>query len=108
MLREVIQIFLDDLLRQIEAVRKAIGDRNSKKLQTTAHTLKGSMLILRTKSPYQNASKLEQMGIQNKLDESEVIFEILRRDLTALADELGRFLEGDGEQPLSGSCVSAS
>lgn len=98
LLRELVQLFLADLPDAVETLKRAVKQHNGQKLRAAAHTLKGTMLFLHTKDPYQNSLKLEQFGEQNKLDECEVVFEILRRDLATLTEELNWFLEANVEE----------
>ena len=98
LLRELVQLFLAALPESIANLKNAVRCRNGKQLKAAAHTLKGSLLFLHTKDPYQNAFKLEQFGTQNKLDECKVVFEILRRDLNSLSEELNWYLESNVAQ----------
>jgi len=98
LLRELVELFLTDLPEAMNQLKRAVKQHHAKKLKTAAHTLKGSMLFLHTKAPYQNLFKLEQFGDQNKLDECEVVFEILRRDLNSMTEELNWYLNTNVEE----------
>ncbi|MCL4136969.1 UNVERIFIED_CONTAM: hypothetical protein GTU68_053546 [Idotea baltica] len=98
LLRELIDVLNRDLPGMTDNLEAAIKERSLKKLKATAHVLKGSMLFLNTKEPYQNLFKLEQVSDQNSFDNCEVVFEILKRDMKSLREELAWYLESTPAQ----------
>ena len=98
LLCELVTVFLDDLPLQLENIKNAIKQHSAAKLKASSHSLKGAMMFLHTRSPYQNACKLEQLGDENSLDDANVVFEILQRDIATLKTELEAFVAGDGEE----------
>ena len=98
LLLELITVFLEDLPLQIGNIDNAIKQQSAAKLKASSHSLKGAMMFLHTRSPYQHACNLEKMGDENSLDDANIVFEILQRDLETLKAELEAFVAGDGEE----------
>jgi CheY-like chemotaxis protein len=93
LLKDLVEVFLDDLPNLITSLTEATKYRNANKLKSAAHMLKGSLLFLGTKEPFHHTFKLEQMGVMNELEDCEVVLIALRRDLDSLSQELNQFLK---------------
>ena len=50
------------------------------------------MLFLKTKLPYEYASKIEKMGADGDLDDAKSVFDEVKKHSQSLADELTLFL----------------
>jgi PAS domain S-box-containing protein len=98
LLRELIDVLYQDLPTMTANLGAAIKERNVKKLKASAHVFKGSMLFLNTKEPYQNLFKLEQVEGQDSFDDCEIVFEILKRDVKSLSEELAWYLKATPAQ----------
>jgi PAS domain S-box-containing protein len=92
LLRELIQLFLDDLPRLTENLRQAVLDADQKKLKSGAHLLKGSMLFLHSRPSYESAMKLEQLCKKDDLSKADALLEELELNLETLSAELNDYL----------------
>jgi len=68
LLREVAGIFLTECPDLIEDIRTAIDSRDPKRLERSAHTLKGAVSNFGARAATQAAFQLEHLGRQNRFD----------------------------------------
>ena len=92
LLRDLIGIFLDEQPDLLKKLSSAVEKNNASELKKVAHKLRGSMLFLKTKQPYEFASKLEQMGDSNQLEDGETVLVELKKHCHSLTEELKAFL----------------
>ena len=92
LLRDLIGIFLKELPNLLANLNTAVGEDNASEVMKVAHQVKGSVLFLNTKLPFEYASKLEQMGASNELDDSGAILFELKEHFHSLTEELKVFL----------------
>ena len=59
---EIVQIFLEDTPKRIEALSQAVADGDADKIQKTAHSLKGASANLAADPLKQAAQVLEKVG----------------------------------------------
>ncbi len=95
---ELIALFLSDIPKRIEAVRKAILDGNATALIRTAHSLAGGAASVGARAMSELAGELEKLGRRGELGEApgllaklEAEFEQVRETLQPLriTEELG-------------------
>ncbi|MFG0262567.1 MAG: Hpt domain-containing protein [Novipirellula sp. JB048] len=60
--RALIEMFQAESERQLDAVRQAVAARDAKRIQATAHILKGSVALFGAKACIEAAAKLEEMA----------------------------------------------
>lgn len=91
---EAIQSFLATLPSLISALEKAVMEKNAKNIETSAHTLKGSVSNFHANVSVQMAKDLELMGKSKALEGAEKLFfelkielKILNKELQGLVDE---------------------
>lgn len=92
LLRDLIKIFLDELPDLLEKLSDAVDANDAGGVKKVAHKVKGSVLFLNTKQPFECASKIEQMGANDDLADGENVMTELKEHFNALAQELSTFL----------------
>jgi signal transduction histidine kinase/DNA-binding response OmpR family regulator len=71
LLGEMAAIFLDECPKRLSDIRHAVASSDARALQRTAHTLKGSVANFTAHTATQAAMRLEMMGRDGDLTESE-------------------------------------
>ena len=92
LLRDLIAIFLNELPDLLKELDIAVNENDAKKVKKIAHQVKGSVLFLNTKLPFEYASKIEQMGAENELDDGMSVLAELEEHFSSLSEELKAFL----------------
>jgi PAS domain S-box-containing protein len=94
LLRELVQLFLDDCPRLLADIHEAIAGADAAKLQLAAHTLKGSVSNFAAPATHAAAQRLESLAEQRNLTDApaaaaslEAELDRLRPALTALTAE---------------------
>jgi HPt (histidine-containing phosphotransfer) domain-containing protein len=88
LLREIAILFLDDYPKSLSELRDAIQTGDAKRIERTAHGLKGSVSNFGARSAVNAALELETMGRAQKLVEVEQVLRTLELALAALRPEL--------------------
>jgi two-component system sensor histidine kinase/response regulator len=81
LLRELAGIFIDECPNYLAAIREAILSANPKALETSAHTLKGSLGNFSTKDAHASALQLEILGRLGSVDGAAEILQKLEEQL---------------------------
>jgi CheY-like chemotaxis protein len=84
LLRELIDVFLDDVPRLLKIASEAADRRDSSALRATAHSIKGSMLFLNPRSAIEVAQALEQVAATGNIDASNALLTQLREQIAAI------------------------
>ena len=91
LLKEVVELFLEDYPSTFERIKSAIANRDAKALEHHAHSLKGSVSTFGANRAFEAAFALEKQGrggdltgAQNGLLELEQALEALRPELVVL------------------------
>ena len=91
LLKELAELFMDDSLRLVDRIRRAVMQKDADELEKASHGLKGSVLNFEAKKVADIAQALETMGrnrditqAQNVVDELEKRIEALRAELKAI------------------------
>ena len=92
LLRDLIGIFLDELPGLLKKLDVAVNASDADGVKKVAHKVKGSVLFLNTKLPFEYASKIEQMGAGNELEDGTTVLAELKEHFYSLAEELKAFL----------------
>jgi signal transduction histidine kinase/CheY-like chemotaxis protein len=69
--KEMAQLFLDELPKRLAEIHRGLSERDTKGLQRAAHTLKGNASIFAATQVVLAAERLETMGQENNLDDAE-------------------------------------
>jgi HPt (histidine-containing phosphotransfer) domain-containing protein len=88
LLRELIDVFFEDAPERLDAVRRALADRDAGALYRAAHALKGSAGNFGAPNVVGRANRLEALARENELDASALEFELLETDVNQLVAEL--------------------
>jgi HPt (histidine-containing phosphotransfer) domain-containing protein len=88
LLKEIAILFLDDYPKSLSELREAVEARDAKRVERTAHGLKGSVSNFGAGPAVEAAFQLETMGRAQKLVEVEQVLRSLELALAALRPEL--------------------
>jgi HPt (histidine-containing phosphotransfer) domain-containing protein len=88
LLKEIAGLFLDEYPRALDEMQKALALGDPKRLERSAHGLKGSVANFGARSAVDAAFQLEQLGHANKLDQAPKALASLERALASLHAEL--------------------
>jgi len=88
LLLELIDVFFEDAPQRIEALRRALADRDADALYKAAHALKGSAGNFGAPTVVGRANRLEALARENDLDAAALEFEFLETDMNQLVAEL--------------------
>jgi HPt (histidine-containing phosphotransfer) domain-containing protein len=88
LLKEIAILFLDDYPKSLSELREAVEARDAKRVERTAHGLKGSVSNFGARPAVEAAFQLETMGRAQKLIEVEQVLRSLELALATLRPEL--------------------
>ena len=88
LLREVIELFLDDYPQALEGIRSAVAAQDAAALEHKAHSLKGSVSTFGARRAFEAALALEKQGRSKNLSGVENGLTQLEDALQALVPEL--------------------
>lgn len=88
LLKEIAELFLDDYPKSLSELRDAVQSGDAKRVERTAHGIKGSVSNFGAGPAVDAALQLETMGRSQKLVEVEQVFHTLELALAALRPEL--------------------
>jgi signal transduction histidine kinase/DNA-binding response OmpR family regulator len=100
--REVIEIFLEESVRQISAIREAIVRQDSQALERAAHSLKGSIAYFDEQAAFDDALRLEEMGHNNEIAKAQEVAVILEQKVENIRLTLSAYLENHLKVYVSG------
>jgi CheY-like chemotaxis protein len=93
LLRELVQIFLEESPKQLTAMRQAIESADLEAIERTAHSLKGELGYLGLSAAAQKAKDLECMGRERTLPPVAELFLTFQAEVSAVADAMRHMLE---------------
>jgi signal transduction histidine kinase/DNA-binding response OmpR family regulator/HPt (histidine-containing phosphotransfer) domain-containing protein len=93
LLRELVQIFLEESPKQLTAMRRAIESANLEAIETTAHSLKGELGYLGLPTAAEKAKDLERMGRERTLQPVAELFLTFQSEVSAVAGAMQQMLE---------------
>lgn len=99
LLRELIQIFLQESPKQLDRLNEAIEGFDRKAMERAAHSLKGELKYLGLVEASQQASEFERMGREGDLKLATERFRTFRAEIRAVTSAMHRVLQAP--QPLS-------
>jgi HPt (histidine-containing phosphotransfer) domain-containing protein len=88
LLKEIAILFLDDYPKSLSELHEAVESGDARRLERTAHGLKGSVSNFGARPVVNAALQLETMGRAQKLVEVEQVLRALELALAALRPEL--------------------
>ena len=84
LLQEVMEIFLDQAPKHLEALRLAVAQGQAETVETTAHTLKGELGYLGIPEISQRASEIEEIGRSKDVSRAAGLLPQFEADITGL------------------------
>jgi len=94
LLRELVQIFLEECPKQLASLQQAIETADLEKLVSAAHSLKGELGYLGLPDAAQKAKDLERMGQERTLRPAVAIFRSFQSEVSAVVAEMQGTLNG--------------
>ena len=88
LLRELVEVFLQDCPRMIEEVIEGLCDADTVKVKRGAHSIKGAVGILGGKLAFECALRLETMARRGDLSQADEAWQALREALDLLKQHL--------------------
>jgi two-component system sensor histidine kinase/response regulator len=88
LLKEIAILFLDDYPKSLSELREAIDTGDARRVERSAHGLKGSVSNFGARPAVDAAMQLETMGRSQQLVEVEQVLHTLELALAALRPEL--------------------
>jgi len=83
-LREVVELFLEDAPGQLARVKQAVGAQDAQALQRTAHSLKGALSNFSASKAVEAALQLETMGRTRQMETADLVYAQLEQDVERL------------------------
>ena len=95
LLKELIEVFLEERPQMMERVNRPALDGNGQSLRVAAHSLKGALAHLGAREASNIAGNLEVMGASGVVDVDQAIeqFNALNQSLDAVCQEYRKFLD---------------
>jgi len=91
LLKEIVNLFLDDCPRMMNDLREAIVAQDAAGVKRLAHTLKNSLGYFHVQDAYDKAYQLETMGGEAQLSGALEAFERFAADIARLQPQLSAF-----------------
>ncbi|MCP5467681.1 MAG: response regulator [Deltaproteobacteria bacterium] len=88
LMREIVQIFVEESPLLLHEIEGAIHEKDSHKLERSAHSLKGSVSNFSAKKAYDAAYQLEKIGHEGDIETAEEIYKNLEKEIKVLTEEL--------------------
>ncbi|MBZ5516255.1 MAG: PAS domain S-box protein [Acidobacteriia bacterium] len=101
LLMEMIQLFLVDCPKRLEAIQQALEHKDGRSLEAEAHALKGSVGNFLAKSVFDIARKLEVFGQQRDLRRAQEVYRTLKTEtlrLQSALEAIAASLRSDNQQ----------
>ena len=93
LLIDLIEMFLADSPRMLDAIKRATFEQSTQDLQNAAHSLKGTLAIFAASRAFNAAAALEDMGIRRDYSAAGTAFDVLDREVHELRAALRRISE---------------
>ena len=94
-LKELVEIFINDIPEQISKIKEAVNSLNSSDLKKSAHKLKGAVINFGENATFKTALRLEKMGRENRMDGVEEVYGTLVKDVDRLVNALKEFVKSE-------------
>ena len=94
LLKEILEIFLDDYSNQMEQIQEGILAGDSNAVEQAAHSLKGSVANFAAKRAHEAAYRLEVLGREENLGEAKEALADLDREIRELDAAMNEAIKG--------------
>jgi HPt (histidine-containing phosphotransfer) domain-containing protein len=98
LLREVVEIFLEDGPKQMRSLRQAIAEGSAEGIEKTAHSLKGELGYLGVSEVSERARELEELGRKHDLQHTTEVYAAFEAGISEVLSSMremnGRSLRG--------------
>jgi HPt (histidine-containing phosphotransfer) domain-containing protein len=94
-LKELVEIFINDVPEHMSEIEEAVNSRNSETLQKSAHKLKGAVANFGKNATTDTAFKLEIMGKKKNMDGVEDVYGTLVKGVESLVNALKEFVKAE-------------
>lgn len=91
LLDEVIDVFIETIPRLLARMQEAVASRDARAVQTTAHSLKGTISNLSEGPAQEAALRIEQLARNSDLQGAEAAHQILALELERLTDAVTKW-----------------
>jgi CheY-like chemotaxis protein/HPt (histidine-containing phosphotransfer) domain-containing protein len=91
LLKELIEIFFDELPELLQKIKGSLGERDAAELRLAAHRLKGCLRYFGETSATKRALELELRGRDSRWDGADALFAELQADVDRMLPELRQF-----------------
>ncbi len=91
LIREVLDLFLEECPRQMSAIREAVESSDAEKILKAAHSLKGSLSNFAAAGAFQSAQHLENLGREGELAKTANAFQVLEEQVSLLYSAMADF-----------------
>jgi two-component system, sensor histidine kinase and response regulator len=92
LLHEVIEIFIDQAPRHVDALREALNLADAAAVEKSAHSIKGEIGYLGVTELFNKARELERLAREHGLAEAEAIFPSFESDIHQIVATLQKHL----------------
>jgi len=92
LLEDLVELFRADAPRSLQILRDALAAGDARRVQRTAHKLRGSLLCFAAPAVVALAERLESLGEEGKLGEAEELLMQLQSQVERLLAELSTLL----------------
>lgn len=93
LLKEVLQIFIDDVPRKMNGLRNALESADADAISLEAHSMKGSSANIGAELIRELAIKIQQAGAEHQIGTAKKLFEKLESELTRLKTRIATVIE---------------
>ncbi len=93
LLREIIEIFINDVPQQMSEIKEAVRSRKGDMLEKSSHKLKGAVSNFGENATFKSAFKLEIIGKENRFDDVEEVYGTLVKDVESLTNSLNEIIK---------------
>ena len=83
-LEDVLEVFLDESPKMMDATRGAVHDGDARRVERSAHTLKGALMNIAAEPAAELAARLETLGREESLDDCPRVLAALETAIAML------------------------
>jgi two-component system sensor histidine kinase/response regulator len=101
LLQDVMEIFLQEIPKQMTNLRQAVAQGNADAIAKTAHRLKGELGYLGISELSQKAGELEEMGRKRNLEHAAGTFAVFETEISAVVASIRSVNHKTDDLPLA-------